>query len=114
MESGQEFDGRQAAAGLVGPPLTAELRTKVYDDMFSWQGVCGVYQADGFEQYLVLGNFAANEGPESSTNLVHCWANWQFCSSSFFLCCHACCAAVIASGVFWVGQASSRPHSVNH
>ncbi|MBL7944766.1 MAG: OmpA family protein [Flavobacteriales bacterium] len=37
------------------------LRTKIYDDMFSWQGVCGVYQADGFEQYLVIGNFAANE-----------------------------------------------------
>ena len=37
------------------------LRTKIYDDMFSWQGVCGVYQAEGFEQYLVIGNFAANE-----------------------------------------------------
>ncbi len=37
------------------------LRTKIYDDMFSWQGVCGVYQADGFEQFLILGNFAANE-----------------------------------------------------
>lgn len=37
------------------------LRTKIYDDMYSWQGVCGVYQADGFEQFLVIGNFAANE-----------------------------------------------------
>lgn len=37
------------------------LRTKLYDDMFSWQGVCGVYKADGYEQYLILGNFAATE-----------------------------------------------------
>lgn len=37
------------------------IRTKLYEDMYSWQGVCGVYQADGFEQYLVIGNFAANE-----------------------------------------------------
>ncbi|MCB9163861.1 MAG: OmpA family protein [Flavobacteriales bacterium] len=37
------------------------LRTDIYADMFSWQGVCGVYQASGTEQYLVIGNFAANE-----------------------------------------------------
>ncbi|MCC6540704.1 MAG: OmpA family protein [Flavobacteriales bacterium] len=37
------------------------LRTNIQDDMFSWQGVCGVYEAAGTEQYLVLGNFAANE-----------------------------------------------------
>ncbi len=37
------------------------LRTKIYDDMYSWQGVCGAYQADGFEQFLLIGNFAANE-----------------------------------------------------
>lgn len=44
------------------------LRTKIQDDMFSWQGVCGVYEAAGFEQYLVVGNFAANEKtPNSKT-----------------------------------------------
>lgn len=37
------------------------LKTKVYDDMFTWQGVCGVYEAKGDEEYLVLGNFAASE-----------------------------------------------------
>lgn len=37
------------------------LKTKVYDDLFSWQGVCGVYDAKGDEQYLLIGNFAANE-----------------------------------------------------
>lgn len=34
------------------------LRTKVYDDMEGWQGVCGVYEAKGDEQYLIIGNFA--------------------------------------------------------
>lgn len=37
------------------------LKTKIYDDLFSWQGVCGVYEAKGDEQYLLIGNFAANE-----------------------------------------------------
>lgn len=37
------------------------LRTKVYEDLYSWQGVCGVYEAGGDEQFLIIGNFAANE-----------------------------------------------------
>ncbi len=41
------------------------LKTKMYDDMFSWQGVCGVYDAKGDETYLLIGNFAANEKTNS-------------------------------------------------
>ncbi len=37
------------------------LKTKLYDDMFSWQGVCGVFEAKGDEEYLIIGNFVANE-----------------------------------------------------
>jgi len=37
------------------------LKTKVYDDMFSWQGVCGVFDAKGDEQYILIGNFTAQE-----------------------------------------------------
>jgi hypothetical protein len=37
------------------------LRTKVYDDMYSWQGVCGIYDAQGDEQYMIIGNFSASE-----------------------------------------------------
>jgi len=48
-------------ANLTYEVKVPNIRTKLYEDMYSWQGVCGVYQADGFEQYLVIGNFAANE-----------------------------------------------------
>jgi OOP family OmpA-OmpF porin len=37
------------------------LRSQIYDDMHSWQGVCGVYQAKGNEQYMIIGNFVATE-----------------------------------------------------
>lgn len=37
------------------------LKEQVYGDMHSWQGVCGVYEAQGDEQYLIIGNFASNE-----------------------------------------------------
>jgi len=48
-------------SNLTYEPQVPALRTKVYDDLYSWQGVCGMYQAKGDEQYLVLGNFSANE-----------------------------------------------------
>ena len=37
------------------------LKTEIYNDMFSWKGVCGVYEGQGEEQYIIIGNFAANE-----------------------------------------------------
>ncbi len=42
------------------------LKTKIYDDMFTWQGVCGMYEAKGDEQYLLLGNFASNEATQTT------------------------------------------------
>lgn len=52
---------KEDEASLTYEVKVPNLRTKIYDDMYSWQGVCGVYQAEGFEQYMVIGNFAANE-----------------------------------------------------
>lgn len=49
------------ATSLTYDPQVPALRTKLYDDLNSWQGVCGVYDAKGDEQYLLIGNFAANE-----------------------------------------------------
>ncbi|HEX2617715.1 MAG TPA: OmpA family protein [Flavobacteriales bacterium] len=48
-------------SSLTYEPQVPALRTKLFDDLNSWQGVCGVYDAKGDEQYLIIGNFAANE-----------------------------------------------------
>jgi outer membrane protein OmpA-like peptidoglycan-associated protein len=37
------------------------LRSKIHEDMYSWQGVCGVYEATGGEQAIVIGNFKPSE-----------------------------------------------------
>ncbi len=52
---------RTDAANLAYKPQVPVLRNKVYDDMYSWQGVCGVFQAAGGETHLIIGNFATNE-----------------------------------------------------
>lgn len=48
-------------ASLTYEPQIPDLMTKVYDDVNGWQGVCGVYEAKGDEQYLIIGNFAPTE-----------------------------------------------------
>jgi len=53
--------GKKEAVNLTYTPQVPNLRSKVYDDYYSWQGVCGVFNAAGDEQFLLIGNFAANE-----------------------------------------------------
>ncbi len=44
------------------PPV----RTKIYNDMFSWQGVCGTYESKGNEEWMIIGNFAATEKTDNA------------------------------------------------
>ncbi len=46
---------------LTYEPQVPALRTRIYNDLYSWQGVCGIYDAKGEEAYMLLGNFASTE-----------------------------------------------------
>ncbi|MCC6839223.1 MAG: OmpA family protein [Flavobacteriales bacterium] len=48
-------------ASLTYEAQVPALKTTVFEDMNGWQGVCGVYEAKGDEQYLIIGNFAATD-----------------------------------------------------
>ncbi len=63
---GKQRIEQEDAASLTYEVKVPQLRTKIYDDVFSWQGVCGAYKADGFEQFLTIGNFSANEKTPNS------------------------------------------------
>lgn len=52
---------RKGEASLTYEPQVPALQTQVYNDVNGWQGVCGVYEAKGDEQYLIIGNFAATD-----------------------------------------------------
>ncbi|HRH38816.1 MAG TPA: OmpA family protein, partial [Flavobacteriales bacterium] len=49
------------ALSLTYEVTVPSVRTKVYGDMFSWVGVCGTYESKGNEEFMLIGNFAANE-----------------------------------------------------
>lgn len=48
-------------ASLNYPAQVPHLRANIQKDMYTWQGVCGVYEATGGELYLLIGNFAPTE-----------------------------------------------------
>lgn len=52
---------KKEPASLTYTAQVPALQTKIYEDMDGWQGVCGVYEANGDEQYLIIGNFTATE-----------------------------------------------------
>ena len=52
---------KQDENSLTYKAQVPHLKSKIYNDPYSWQGVCGVYEATGGEQYLIIGNFASNE-----------------------------------------------------
>lgn len=57
---------KKEPVNLTYTPQVPTLRSKVYDDLYTWQGVCGVYDAQGDEQFILIGNFAANEKTENT------------------------------------------------
>lgn len=52
---------KKDASQLTYQPQVPALQTEVYDDMNGWKGVCGVFEAQGEEQYLIIGDFAATD-----------------------------------------------------
>jgi len=48
-------------SSLTYQPQVPALLSKVYDDQEGWTGICGVYEAKGDEQYLIIGNFTATD-----------------------------------------------------
>jgi outer membrane protein OmpA-like peptidoglycan-associated protein len=58
---GKEKVEKDDAMSLTYDVTVPAVRTRVYNDVFSWQGVCGIYESKGNEEWMIIGNFAANE-----------------------------------------------------
>jgi outer membrane protein OmpA-like peptidoglycan-associated protein len=58
---------KEDEASLTYEPKIPQVRSSVYTDMEGWQGVCGAFKAEGYEQYLIIGNFAPNDKTGNQT-----------------------------------------------
>jgi len=56
---------KEEPVSLTYEVTVPSVRTKIYDDMFSWLGVCGTYQSTGNEEWMLIGNF---QGTDKTNN----------------------------------------------
>jgi len=55
----------EEAKDLVFNPQVLERKNMVITEMMGWQDICGSFEANGGEKYLVLGNFSRQDNVES-------------------------------------------------
>lgn len=54
----------EEAAILNANPAIQHSRNKVYTEQYTWEPVCGVYEAAGGEEYITIGNFKTTDETE--------------------------------------------------
>jgi OmpA-OmpF porin, OOP family len=45
-----------------------QAENKIFNAMYNWDQVCGVFEAEGGEKYITIGNFTSNEDTKSEKN----------------------------------------------
>lgn len=52
-----EIDGKENIVFTKDEPVVKIGSNKIFDGRYNWETVCNVYEAEGKEQYLIIGNF---------------------------------------------------------
>lgn len=48
-------------------PQIQNYSNKIFEKQFLWESICGVYKAEGGEQFIIIGNFASDEETQQET-----------------------------------------------
>jgi len=48
-------------------PQIQNYSNKIFEKQFLWESICGVYTAEGGEQFIIIGNFASDENTQQET-----------------------------------------------
>ena len=48
-------------SNLIFKAQIPAVSSKIFEEQYEWEGVCGIYTAQGYEKYLLIGNFSAND-----------------------------------------------------
>lgn len=52
---------KETSSNLIYKAQIPAVSSNIIEDMYDWQGVCGIYTSKGFEYYLMIGNFSSGE-----------------------------------------------------
>ena len=60
--------GTDAKASIIEKPHVVHHENKVFNAFYNWERVCGTYESEGGEKYIIIGNFVNNEGTANERN----------------------------------------------
>ena len=65
---GKKDFGTDAKSSIVETPSILHHENKVFNAFYNWEKVCGTFEADGGEKFIVIGNFNNNESTVNERN----------------------------------------------
>ena len=60
--------GTDSKTAIIEKTHILDAKNKIFNAMYNWEEVCGVYIAEGGEKFLNIGNFTSNENTKSEKN----------------------------------------------
>jgi outer membrane protein OmpA-like peptidoglycan-associated protein len=60
--------GTDAKSSIIEEPSILHHENKVFNAFYNWEKVCGTFEADGGEKYILIGNFNNNESTTGERN----------------------------------------------
>jgi outer membrane protein OmpA-like peptidoglycan-associated protein len=65
---GKKDFGTDAKSSIIEKPSILHHENKVFNAFYNWEKVCGTFEADGGEKFIVIGNFNNNETTVNERN----------------------------------------------
>lgn len=60
--------GTEEKVSIIDKAMVLHPSNKVFNATYGWEQVCGVYEAEGGEKYITIGNFSSNENTKNERN----------------------------------------------
>lgn len=57
-----------AKSSIIETPSILHHENKIFNAFYNWEKVCGTFESDGGEKFILIGNFVNNEGTQEERN----------------------------------------------
>lgn len=68
MNISKKAFGTEEKTSIIDKANVLHATNKVFNAAFGWEQVCGIYEAEGGEKYITIGNFSSNEDTKNERN----------------------------------------------
>lgn len=68
MNISKKAFGTEEKTSIIDKAHVLHENNKIFNAAYSWEQVCGIYEAEGGEKYITIGNFSTNEDTKDERN----------------------------------------------